>query len=40
MIWRPTQPILVGFEVRRLGTRYATGTEHATHFNLAMGFEW
>jgi hypothetical protein len=40
MIWRPTQPILVGFEVRRLGTRYATGTEHATHFNLALGFEW
>ncbi len=40
MIWKPTQPILVGFEVRRLGTRYATGTEHATHFNLALGFEW
>ena len=40
VIWRPTQPILVGFEVRRLGTRYASGTERATHFNLAMGFEW
>ncbi len=40
MIWRPTQPILVGVEVRKLGTRYVTGTEHATHFNLALGFEW
>jgi hypothetical protein len=40
LIWRPTQPILVGFEVRRLRTVYATGAERATHLNLAVGFEW
>ena len=40
IIWRPTQPVLVGFEVRRLGTVYASGNQHATHINLALGFEW
>jgi len=40
LIWRPTQPVLVGFEVRRIGTVYATGNQRATHFNLALGFEW
>ncbi len=40
LIWRPTQPVLVGLEVRRIGTVYSTGAERATHLNLAMGFEW
>jgi len=40
LIWRPTQPVLVGLEVRRLRTSYATGSYRATHVNLAVGFEW
>lgn len=40
LIWRPTQPVLVGFEVRRVGTVYTSGNQHATHLNLALGFEW
>ena len=40
LIWRPTQPVLVGFEVRRVGTAYASSKQRATHVNLALGFEW
>lgn len=38
--WRPVQPIVVGAEYRRLGTRYATGTHGVRHYNLALGFEF
>ena len=38
--WRPAQPLLLGFEYRRLATRYAGGrTFSADHLNLALGFE-
>ena len=37
--WRPMQPLVVGFEYRQLGTRFATGTYGARHFNLLLGFE-
>ncbi len=40
VIWRPTQPVLVGLELRRIGTTYSTGAERVTHLNLALGFEW
>ncbi len=38
--WRPAQPLVLGLEYRRLGTRYAGGrTFAADHVNLALGFE-
>lgn len=37
--WRPAQPLVLGIEYRRLGTRYSTGTYGAQHLNLALGFE-
>jgi len=41
LLWRPTQPIVVGAEYRALRTRYAAGgTARADHFNLAFGFEF
>ena len=40
LIWRPTQPVLVGVEFRRLKTVYANGSQRASHVNLALGFEW
>ncbi len=40
VLWRPTQPVLVGLEFRRIGTVFISGTERATHVNLALGFEW
>lgn len=36
--WRPPGPLIFGFEVRRLNTRYQTGDFKATHFNLAAGY--
>jgi hypothetical protein len=37
--WRPVQPLLVGFEWRRLRTRYDVGSFVAHHLNLALGVE-
>jgi hypothetical protein len=37
--WRPMQPLVLGVEYRQLGTRFATGTHGARHFNLVLGFE-
>lgn len=37
--WRPAQPLVLGIEYRRLGTRYDSGTYGAQHVNLALGFE-
>jgi hypothetical protein len=37
--WRPMQPLVIGVEFRRLGTRFPSGTHEAQHFNLAFGFE-
>ena len=36
--WRPPGPLIFGFEVRRLNTRYQAGDFKATHFNLAAGY--
>jgi hypothetical protein len=33
------QPLVLGVEYRQLGTRFATGTHGARHFNLVLGFE-
>ncbi len=38
--WHPTQPVVLGFEIRTLATHYASGTRRGTQFNLAAGFEW
>ena len=41
LLWRPTQPIVIGAEYRVLRTRYDAGrTARADHFNLALGFEF
>ena len=37
--WRPVQPLLMGFEWRRLRTRYDAGAFLAHHLNLAFGVE-
>jgi hypothetical protein len=39
--WR-RDPVVIGVEVRRLETRYGGSPSDAgaTHFNLAMGFEF
>lgn len=37
--WRPAQPLVLGIEYRRVGTRYSSGTYGAQHVNLALGFE-
>ena len=37
---RPAQPVFLSFEVRRIQTRYTDQSFGATHFNLALGFEW
>jgi hypothetical protein len=39
--WR-RDPVVIGVEVRRLETRYGASPSDAgaTHFNLAMGFEF
>lgn len=37
---RPAGPVLLGFEVRRMATTYASGTVKNTHLNFAVGFEF
>jgi hypothetical protein len=40
LLWRPAEPIVIGFEVRRMTTRFDTGaTGRASHLNLGLGFE-
>ena len=38
-LYRPSQPVFMGFEVRTLQTRYSGVNYRATHFNLTLGFE-
>lgn len=38
--WHPTQPVILGFEIRTLATQYASGTRRGSQINLAAGFEW
>ena len=40
LLWRPSEPIVVGLEYRGLATEYDTGsTGRARHLNLSVGFE-
>ena len=39
-IIRPAGPLFIGAEVRRIDTRYASGSVAATHLNLSVGFEF
>jgi len=40
VLWRPSEPIVVGLEYRGLATEYDTGvTGRARHLNLSVGFE-
>ncbi len=39
LLWRPAQPVLLGFEYRQLRTKYSDGINRAHHLNLAIGFE-
>jgi hypothetical protein len=40
LLWRPSEPIVVGLEFRRLSTRFDVGgTGRASHLNLGIGFE-
>jgi hypothetical protein len=40
VLWRPSEPIVVGLEFRGVSTRYDTGTTgRASHINLGLGFE-
>jgi len=38
--WRPSGPLVFGFEFRRLKTSYAIGDFAANHFNAAAGFRF
>lgn len=38
--WRPPGPLIVGFEFRRLETRYQAGDFVVNHLNLAAGFRF
>jgi hypothetical protein len=38
--WRPSGPLIFGFEYRRLKTTYQSGEYGATHLNLAAGFRF
>jgi len=38
--WRPPGPLLLGFEFRRLQTRYQAGDFTVNHMNLAAGFHF
>ncbi|MGH7537976.1 MAG: hypothetical protein ACREMF_05040 [Gemmatimonadales bacterium] len=38
--WRPTGPLVFGFEFRRLSTRYRGGDARASHLNLAAGYRF
>ena len=39
LTWRPMEPLLLGFEYRRLRTRYDAGPFVGHHLNLALGVE-
>jgi hypothetical protein len=39
MLWHPIQPILFGFELRRVETSYADRRYRANHVNIAVGFD-
>lgn len=39
LLWRPAQPLVLGFELRTVGTRYADRMNRANHLNLSFGFE-
>jgi hypothetical protein len=39
VLWRPVQPLVFGFEFRRLQTKYTDRTYRANHVNLSFGFE-
>ena len=40
LLWRPSEPIVVGLEYRGIATEYDTGsTGRARHLNLSVGFE-
>ncbi len=39
LMWRPAQPMLIGFEFRQIATRYESATNRANHLNLSFGFE-
>ena len=39
-IIRPSGPLFIGGEVRRIDTKYTTGSVSNFHFSLAMGFEF
>jgi len=40
LLWRPSEPIVIGLEYRRISTSFDTGaTGHASHINLGLGFE-
>jgi hypothetical protein len=38
--WRPSGPIVVGFEWREAATEFTTGSRTNRHLNLAFGFEF
>ena len=40
LLWRPSEPVVVGLEYRRIGTEFDPGvTGYARHLNLSVGFE-
>ena len=40
LLWRPSEPIVVGLEYRGIATEFAPDvTSHARHLNLSIGFE-
>ncbi len=39
LLWRPAQPIVLGFEFRSVQTQYIDRTNRANHLNLSFGFE-
>jgi hypothetical protein len=40
LLWRPSEPVVVGLEYRGIATKYAPDvTSHARHLNLSIGFE-
>jgi hypothetical protein len=40
LLWRPSEPVVIGLEFRGVSTRYDTGgTGRVNHINLGLGFE-
>jgi hypothetical protein len=40
LLWRPSEPFVIGLEFRRVSTRFDTGeTGRVSHLNLGVGFE-